>query len=412
MLSNKSITHSICTTEAARMSKRFIKPVVFLENLPNSSSISRREPFRGRPLTPYPHTLVSNRMFSPREYWKIIAGLGCILESAAGLDALIECDGSESETEIELETRRRQELNSNYTQSSGPKSDPENSRLWYHFPLLVAFAPRQTSDAAHRLSQYPNSSPRATISWVFSATKRAALKHFAENTYLCTLNSPDGSRSPLVYPWMTELIVDRIEARKSRILKETKPVSRKPVCSDSRKGLFRKAGIQPWLCRETRREATRVVEEAFEENDRREGLLSPEDGIIIDSISNGDTPSSRHPSSFCYSGTRTARSPSAAFPCLCKKDSSTKSVPACLPEPRPRLQAGSLGGIVTYHHHHHHHHNTGWLCTRIIWPPWSHSCDWFDILHVQPRRWEMVWQNAEQVGEVAEKVLRSDPFAF
>lgn len=59
---------------------------------------------------------------------EIIAGLKCILESAAGLDALIERDESESETEIELETRR-QELDSNYTQSSCPESDPENNRL-------------------------------------------------------------------------------------------------------------------------------------------------------------------------------------------------------------------------------------------------------------------------------------------
>lgn len=118
---------------------------------------------------------------------------------------------------------------------------------------------------------------------------------------------------------MTELIVDRIEAAKSRILKETKTVSRKPVYSDGRKGLFQNAVAQPWLCGTMRREATRAAEEAFKENNRRAGLPSPKDGIVMDSISNGDTPSSRPLFSFCYSGTRMARASSAAFPRLCKE---------------------------------------------------------------------------------------------
>lgn len=353
-----SIIPSSYSTTAVKMPQCSKKRVLFLSVPPISSSTSPREPrtaFRVPPLTPHPNASVSNKIFfypaifSPSECrlveeteseakhesdtgdkaastctdveggaeLKMTAGLASVLESTAEFDGRNESDEFGLEAGIELETRREQELDSSYTESSGSESEPGNSPLQYQFPLLATIAPLEASDLANRIPEYPYSSPRTTLDGIFSAAKRAALGHYAENTD--TFTNPDGSHCPLVYPWMTELIADKIEAAKSRMLKEIKTVTRKPIYRNDKKDIFQSAGVQPWLCGKMRREATRAAEEGFKEIDQREGLFSPEDGIVINSITSGKTPSSRPPFSFSYAGTHMAHLSSTTFPCLCKE---------------------------------------------------------------------------------------------
>lgn len=470
MHSNMSIIPSSYTTTAVRMPKRSKKHVLF--NVPpTSSSASPQEPrtaFRVPPLTPHPNASVSNKIFfypaifSPSECrlveeteseakhesdtgdkaastctdveggaeLKMTAGLAYVLESTAKIDGRNGSDESGFEAGIELETKREQELNSSYTESSGFESEPGSSPLQYQFPLLAPVAPLEASDLANRIPEYPYSSPRTTLNGIFSAAKRAALEHYAENTD--TFTNPDGSRCPLVYPWMTELVTDKIEAAKSRMLKEIKTVTRKPIYSNDKKNISQSAGTQPWLCGKMRREAMRAAEEGFKEIDQREGLFSPEGGIIINSIANGKTPSSRPPFSFSFAGTHMTHLSSTTFPCLCKEGLANRvgarviaRTMTALAKPIAQRNNDELLSSPSQYRKTVHEDCLAMLSILVAEAMSSAlrdisgtededgsrtTCGWFDMVHVRPWMLETVWQKAKQAVEDAEKGLPSDPF--
>lgn len=474
------------------MHKRSNKRVLFLVLSPPLSSTSPREPqtaFRVRPLTPYPKAITPNAttpkairaplleldlnastlkgmlfyplIFSPSqcrtvdeseseaehesatgdnaaseradvEGVEVIAGPGSVLDSTAGLDSLVVANEYESEAGNELETKIEQKLDSNYTQTSGSAGDPGDSPLRHQFPLLGAAAPLEAFDPAHQVCQYPCSSPRTTINGIFSAAKHAALEHYDKNTD--TFTNPDGSQCPLVYPWMTELIIDKIDVAESRMLNEVKTIIRKPVNKNGGKGLFHSACTQLLLCGKMRRETIRAAEEAFTEIDQREGLFSPENGIVINSIANGKTPSSRPPFSFSYTGTHMTRSSSATFPCLCKEGFDNR-VGSCvlartmtaLANPIMQRANDVSSSSPSEHRKMLHDDYSGTLSTILAEALFralqdipgtededgcNTSCNWFDMVHVQPWMLEIVWQNAKKAVEDAEQFLRSDRLSY
>lgn len=465
-----SITPSSYTTEAVRRLKRSTNHVLFVNVPPKSSSTSPRK-FRAAsrvpPLTPHPNVSVPREMFfypaifSPSEgrhvdeteseakhnfhagdettsecanarggpELEMIAGLASIPESTAGFEILNESDGSEFEARVELE---KLHFDSNYTQSSDSENDSGTCPLQYQFPLLFTVAPPEASDPAHRISEYPYCSPRTTVNGIFSTAKRAALEHYAENAD--TFTSPDGSCCPLVYHWMTELIVGKIEAAKSRMLKEIKTVTRKPVYRNDRKDLLQCGGSQPWLCGKMRREAIRAAEEGFKEIDQREGLVSLEGGILINSMTNGNTLSSRPPFSFSYAGTHMTHSSSATFACLCKEGLANRVGSRVLARTMTALassitlqKSNTLLSSPAQYRKIVHEDYLATLSTLVAEAMCSAlekisrtedeedcgtTCGWFDMVHVRPWMVETVWQKARQVAENAEEVLRSGPFTI
>ncbi|MCJ1466529.1 hypothetical protein MMC07_005149 [Pseudocyphellaria aurata] len=364
---------------------------------------------------------------------KFVVRLGSVLESAAGSDARNESDESESEAEIDLESKTKQEIDSSYTQSYG-----HQSQLGYQFPFLVANSFMKASNPAHQISTYPFTSPGAAIKEIFSTAESAALEYYAKNSDRFT--NPDGSHCPLVYPWMNQLIVDKIKAARLRALKWIEPVDNDD--SDDTDDKFQTSPAQPWLCDRMRREAIRAAEEAFKEIDKREGLFSAKGLIVINSAVYGKASSSRSSFSFNYPGTHMAHSSSITIPCLCKEGLANRvgfrvlaiirtAFVDSIARPKNDVSLSSSSSsqdrkMVRKEDISAMLNRKTYLATlptlvadamstalEIIARTQdqncrSATCGWFDMVHVRHWMVKTLWQHARQVVENAEKVLRSD----
>lgn len=363
---------------------------------------------------------------------KFVVRLGSVLESAAGSDARNLADESESEDETELEATINQGLDSSYSQSHGPHSH----LLGYQFPFLVAGTLLEASDPAHQISEYPFTSPETAIKEIFSTAESAALEYYAKNADAFT--NPDGSHCPLVYPWMNQLIVDKINAARLRMLKEIEIVDSDD--SDVTDDNFQISPAQPWLCEKMRREAIHAAEEAFKEIDKREGLFSPKGLIAINSTVYGRASSSWPSFSFSYPGTHMAHLSSTTIPCLCKEGLATRVGFRVLAIIRTAFATARLNNDVTSSSSSSQNrrmvHNKdssatlkrkNYVATLPIVVADAMStvleviartqdrncyfdrCGWFSMVHVRSWMVEALWRQAQKVARDAEKVLRLDP---
>lgn len=281
-----------------------------------------------------------------------------------------------------------------------PYADNCEGPLMYRFPHSISMAPLEDLDSMHRKSTYPFLFSRLALIKIIATAKHAALNQYEEHTVLHT--SSDGFQYPPDYSELTKLIDNKLALalrssvdtlRPQRVtLKEFKEATGKKLCVGKDEDMFKKARAQPRLCAMVRRKATRAVEEAFEEFDRRLGIVGIKEFQGSHTIVKA-TNTLRPAFSFDYPEIRLTIASSPLFPCLCKEGFANKMCSQVLADARTGLEQAPIGSAEYRCWEAQFRHNLNTLVPEAmvkalaeIHEPEDEDrcCGWGEMTHVQP----------------------------